>query len=444
MEEATNPLQFDLTKALLITNTGNAYDLLNSLVEFTYYEDLECFFPTARVSFFDLKAADLAVQGGEKLTIVVANPMHATESVEHEFVLKNIKSVAAEEGGKLYSADCIKAESEVVSKHKTKKVYDGTGDSIIRTMMEDAGFSGTISAKGPAPFNKMRVAGSGRNVTHVAHQICVSSIPDGDKDSNTCGYFLYGTKDGYYFASIDHLLSLGEGDDKYQGQKAIYSYYNAPARTGGIPEQLVMQDFYTDSDGDLKVMADAGVFAATIREHNVDTKENVEIKWRLKDHWDKWGHIANNRDHSSWQSQQWQEFLDQEEGSKTFSIRVSQEATHDGEEPASMDNEEGSEDPADVQDWGRYTVCQYNARRATMAMNVSNLVVPGNHNLCAGQKVDLLIKSSKPDAEKSDDDKDLMRSGNYLIFRIAHRYNRVANESYSAMTLVRDTSNKNC
>ena len=79
-----------------------------------------------------------------------------------------------------------------------------------------------------------------------------------------------------------------------------------------------------------------------------------------------------------------------------------------------------------------------------MAMNVSNLVVPGNHNLCAGQKVDLLIKSSKPDAEKSDDDKDLMRSGNYLIFRIAHRYNRVANESYSAMTLVRDTSNKNC
>ena len=47
---------------------------------------------------------------------------------------------------------------------------------------------------------------------------------------------------------------------------------------------------------------------------------------------------------------------------------------------------DGGDVETEYPDWGPYTICQYNARRATMAMNVTNVVVPGNSQLKAGNK----------------------------------------------------------
>jgi hypothetical protein len=79
-----------------------------------------------------------------------------------------------------------------------------------------------------------------------------------------------------------------------------------------------------------------------------------------------------------------------------------------------------------------------------MAMNVTNVVVPGNSELRAGQKIKLHIQSSKPDHAKDADDEDLRRSGAYLVFRLAHRYSMTPRECFTSMTLVKDSMNKNC
>ena len=64
--------------------------------------------------------------------------------------------------------------------------------------------------------------------------------------------------------------------------------------------------------------------------------------------------------------------------SRTFEVTVSNEAQYDKDDPA-VSTEDQSDDRTDgateYQDWGPMTKCQYNARRATMVMNVSNVVV---------------------------------------------------------------------
>ena len=125
----------------------------------------------------------------------------------------------------------------------------------------------------------------------MARRVCTQSIPTSGQKANTCGYFLWGTKDGYTFASIDHLLSTGKEDD-YGGKEADWEYYQSPANTGKIPEHLIIQNYTVERDGDLKSLADNGVFRAVVAVTNTDSQEFKEEEWKLGDHWDDWAHIV--------------------------------------------------------------------------------------------------------------------------------------------------------
>ena len=74
------------------------------------------------------------------------------------------------------------------------------------------------------------------------------------------------------------------------------------------------------------------------------------------------------------------------------------------------------------------------------------MVVPGNQFLFAGDKVNVQLRSSTPSAYSSiDKGADKQRSGEWLIFKIAHTFLRQPdNKAYTTMTLCRDTINKNC
>ena len=100
---------------------------------------------------------------------------------------------------------------------------------------------------------------------------------------------------------------------------------------------------------------------------------------------------------------------------------------------------------ATYQDWDEETYVQYRARRATMQMTTSNITVPGNQYLHAGDKIKLYLRDSIPDHKTSVDSYDKELSGNYLIYRMCTEYSMVPKkECWTAATLVRDTLNKNC
>jgi len=426
-------------------NTGETLTLNNNLASFTYYEDLERICPTAVATVTDLAAQDLPLTGGEEFRIVLLTDQTSDEEKEYKFVVGDVKSPFLSFKGKIATINLISADSKVFSNFRCEKTYVGTGDQILATVFQDSGISTAPMVRGDKPFNKLLFGGEGISVAKMARRVCTQSIPTSGQKANTCGYFLWGTKDGYTFASIDHLLSTGKEDD-YGGKEADWEYYQSPANTGKIPEHLIIQNYTVERDGDLKSLADNGVFRAVIAVTNLDSQEFKEEEWKLSDHWDDWAHIGSKSAFPEWLTK-WLDDYDQSQGrpTRTFKLSTTNEAFFNEEEAASdATGRDGSEVNTEYPDWQPYTVCQYNARRATMAMNVSNVVVPGNSELRAGDKIKLHIQSSKPDAEKEADDEDLRRGGDYLIFRLAHRYTMSPRECFTATTLVKDSMNKNC
>ena len=139
--------------------------------------------------------------------------------------------------------------------------------------------------------------------------------------------------------------------------------------------------------------------------------------------------------------------MDSETPAKTFMLERSHEKFHEEEDPADpgqIGDGENSQS-ATFQDWDEETIVQYHARYATMLMSTSNMTIPGNQYLHAGDKVKIYLRDSRPDAKTDVDSYDKELSGHYLIYKMRQYYSMVPKkECYSALTLVRDTLNKNC
>ena len=436
-----------LVDCKLTMDGGSVIPLTTNLISFTYYEDLERICPTGVAVLSDLGSQDLPLSGGEAFTITVVTDQTSEEEVTYEFVVGGNGTPFIDFKGKIATLSLIKKDSKVFSTFKAINTYKGTGNSIIALAFQDAQMGSQVMLRGPAPFNKLLIPGEGISLDKMARRVCTQSIPQAGEGANTCGYFLWGTRDGYNFASIDHLLSVG--DDSYNGIKPFWEYYQSPANTNQIPAHLIIQHYSVKRDGDLKAMADKGVFAAIIAVTNTDTQEFKEERWNLQDHWKDWGHIGNQSKFPAWMIKWLDEYQtstsNNTQAVRTFKIDTTNEASFNEEETAAeTTGRDGGDVETEYPDWGPYTVCQYNARRATMVMNVTNVVVPGNSQLRAGNKIKLHIQSSKPDHAKDDDDEVLRRSGAYLIFRLAHRYNMTPRECFTAATLVKDSMNKNC
>ena len=436
-----------LVDCKIIMDGGSEIPLTTNLNTFTYYEDLERICPTATAVLNDLGAQDLPLSGGEEFIITLVTDQTSDEEVTHEFIVGSNGTPFIDFKGKYTTLNLIKKDSKVFSTFKAMNTYKGTGDSVLALAFQDAKMEQPVRAMGPAPFNKLLIPGEGISLDKLARRVCTQSIPQAGEGANTCGYFLFGTRDGYNFASIDHLLSTG--DDAYNGIKPFWEYYQAPSNTNQVPGHLIIQHYSVKRDGDLKAMADKGVFAAILAVTNTDTQEFKEERWNLQDHWKDWGHIGNQSKFPAWMIKWLDEYQtstsNNTQAVRTFKIDTTNEAFFNEEETAAeTTGRDGGDVETEYPDWGPYTVCQYNARRATMAMNVTNVVVPGNSQLRAGNKIKLHIQSSKPDHAKDDDDEDLRRSGAYLIFRLAHRYTMTPRECFTAATLVKDSMNKNC
>ena len=444
MSESQGQLGWKLIQCELTLGTGEIENITNKLLNFTYYEDLERINPTATAQISDLGAQDMPLTGGEAFKIILeTDQSDDSGEKQYDFIVSKVNVVSKTDKGNIISLHLVKEDSKKISEFKTKKAYTGTGDKIIAKLFEDAGVEARVMSR-DVPFNPQKMLGEGRTLAQMVRNVCMTSISNEGMKAQTCGYFFWGTKDGYHLASIDNLLSNGQ-EDNYQGAEAEYTYYQSVANSN-VPAHLIIQSFENKTDGDLKTMADKGVFAAIIQITNTDTQEVKEVKWMLRDHWDSWAHIGTQSAFPDWALKWLDEYL-QGKTSRTFEVTVSNEAQYDKDDPA-VSTEDQSEERTDgateYQDWGPMTKCQYNARRATMVMNVSNVVIPGNAKLRAGDKITLKLASSTPDAFRRADDEDKRRSGDYLIFRLAHRYSMVPRECFTAATLVKDSLNKNC
>ena len=451
---------WQLNKLTLTHHNDKKFEINGGLINFNYYESLDSLNPTATITFSDLKT-ELNVKNGQTIEIELITTAHSDDDVwTHTFEIDKVKT-ESKDGAKLHTCNLVVPQSAKISKFKSKESHRGTPLKILKELFSNDKVAGDyapldIVTDGNEPFNNLVLqAGTKKKLTALVHEVLAQSIPASGKAMNTCGYFLWGTKknlignkDTYslHFKSIDSLLAVG-GDHK--GSDAEYEYYETDNATMvDVPAQLVISNFSVRKRGDCKKMVDDGVFKANVVLYNIDKKTYHKRTWDIRDHWDSWGHIARLPGNDPWDdSNLVQEVLNFEKVTKTFLLEISHEKFHDEEDPAEpgqIGDGENSQ-TAQFQDWDEETIVQYHARYATMFMAQSNLTIPGNQYLSAGDKVKLYLRDSRTDSKVEADTYDKELSGHYLVFKIRHFFSMVPKqECYTALTLVRDTLNKNC
>ena len=451
---------WQLNKLTHTHRNGKKFEINGGLVNFSYYESLDSLNPTATIVFTDLKT-EMNVKDGQTITIELITTAHSDDDVwTHTFEIDKVKT-ETKEGAKVYTCNLVVPQSAKISKFKSTESHRGTPLKILKELFSNDKVAGdyeplNIVTDGNEPFNSLVIqSGTKKKMTALVHQILVQSIPASGKAMNTCGYFLWGSKknlignkDTYslQFRSIDSLLSVG---GTHNGADAEYEYYETNnASMVDVPAQLVISNFSVDKRGDCKKLCDEGVFKADVVLYNIDEKSYQKRTWDIRDHWDSWGHIARMPGNDPWDdSQLVQEVLRSPKVNKTFLLEISHEKFHDDKEqakPGQIGDGENSQS-ATFQDWDEETVVQYHARYATMNLSTSNLTIPGNQYLNAGDKVKLYLRDSRPDAKVEADTYDKELSGHYLIKHLRHYFAMVPKqECYTALTLVRDTLNRNC
>ena len=450
---------WQLNKCTLTQKNGEIHEINAGLQNFQYWESLNNLGPTAVISWSNLKK-QMYPKNGAYITIELMTTAHTDDDVwTHHFMIEK-KQEKNVEGNKIYTCELICPQSKLISKFSSTETLKGTPKSILEKVVTDETSVGEetpldVVSDGNEPFNKLAIAtGTKVKLTDIIYKLCTQSIPSSGKSMNTAGYFIWGSKKnrignkdsyGLQFKSIDSLLAVG---GTHNGADAEYEYYQTNStQMVDMPAQLIISSFKIIAEGDCKKMCDTGVFRANVVLYNVDKKTYHKRTWDLRDYWDRWGHIAKVPGNKPWEdSDIVAEVMDADVVNKTFMLEISHEKFHDEEDPADpgqIGDGENSQS-AEYQDWDEETVVQYHARYATMFLSTSKVVVPGNQYLHAGDKVKLYLRASIPDAQVQADSYDKELSGHYLIYELTHTFNHLLGECSTALTLIRDTLNKNC
>ena len=107
---------------------------------------------------------------------------------------------------------------------------------------------------------------------------------------------------------------------------------------------------------------------------------------------------------------------------RIMSIFLDHETWYNETEPASPDPKDGSTSPTKFADWQKFYAAQSLARYELLKNQVCTVVIPGNPEICAGDKIDIRLINKLPGSLAKDDPYDPESSGVYLIGEVTHTY----------------------
>jgi hypothetical protein len=106
-----------------------------------------------------------------------------------------------------------------------------------------------------------------------------------------------------------------------------------------------------------------------------------------------------------------------------MSIFLDHETWYNGAGPASPEPSDGATSPTEFADWQKFYAAQSIARYELLKNQVCTIVVPGNPEICAGDKIDIRLINKLSTEEGKKDPFDSESSGLYLVREVVHSYN---------------------
>ena len=257
----------------------------------------------------------------------------------------------------------------------------------------------------------------------------------------SAGFLFWETRRGYNFFSIDALCDTSEDGtfifkDKKKSDKKEKPRLQARA-WGPYVEKIANTEISGDqrflisgakftSEIDIASSLRKGKYSSLMIFFNISTGQYEEYTYQIKDSYDNMAHLGYQDSVAIIPSNEKGDLS--EVPSRVMSVLLDHESWFNEPSIANPEDPKAT-DPNKFADWQKYYATQGIARAELLFNQELTIDIPGNPEICAGDKIDIRIQSKLADDLRKREPYDLESSGVYLVKTTKQLYNFVDTES---------------
>ncbi len=429
---------FILKKAgIFLAGSTRPTDISGMIFSISYFENITC--PCVAATMVISDNAGLLtgskelnrppLQGSERVELVIKHSF-SEEPVEYVFRVWKIANRVSSNRTQVYTLGLISEEGLVNEASFISRTLSGKAEQIIDDILiketlkseknvfsENSAFDHKMTTSRYRPFDiaAMLAPKTVRIPKEVDGKSVNSQASSVKKVEGSAGYFFWESNRGYNFFSVDYLCDNKNDKVQYWGP---YIEQHANLNDGEDTRDRIQEASFV-SDVDLMKSLREGKYSTRVIFFNHSTGQYEEYVYSLDESYGKMKHLGGQEKMEGLRTTQ--KTLSSIP-SRTMSIYLDHESFYDKSGIASPDDIDGSKDASRFADWQKFYATQSLTRYSMMRNQSGTLVVAGNPLMCAGDRIDIRIRSKLPDVEIEKQPFDLETSGLYLIEEVNHKY----------------------
>jgi len=459
--EAQYATQANLISCIVTNNQGVELPPLNGdmILGFIHRESLLSPFMSGVLAISDsadfLNGLDMdgnqsPIEGGEVVKITVKTPVSKSEEGEtYEYKIWKIGNRISINKKQAYALALVSEEALVNETTRVmgripsggqndKKVPEKSISGIVEDLIKtDIGINSSKPFYSEDTKFKQVIIGARRRPFDIISSLSDKAVStkgktgndnSGSSDSSetkqtikgTAGFFFWETKRGYNFFSVDALCDEPDGIFAAPDlQTEIHTGYQEKiANTEGTDSRSIISKIAFTSEIDTMSALRKGKYSSDMIFFNLSTGQYEEYQYKITDSYKNMAHLGNQTKVSELKVGE-QALV--ETPSRLMTMILDHETWFN--EPGVASPYEDAENPSVFADWHKHFAAQAVARKELLNNQQCTIEIPGNNEICAGDKVEIRVQRKAPDKVKEEEPWDLESSGVYLVKDVEHRFN---------------------
>jgi hypothetical protein len=421
---------------------GGAIEVKSLVNSFNYVESITAPFLSATMEVVDSAGLlqGLPIQGAETVEVEVLTSF-SEEAVKYVLVIWKVANRFAQNQKQAYTLGLISSEAlnnEVMRVEKRLEGNPGGKEGIVSKLLkeslktnkefytETSKFNVKILSNAQRPFDIIATLAIRSVSPKASNETSSSKAEESDGKTTesvrgTGGFFFWESRRGYNFFSVDSLCA-DKGSPLKSDDFDVPSwgpYVETVANQGGNDERFTIYQSVFGSELDLLSSLRKGKYSSLITFFNHSTGQYAEYQYKIKDSYDNMAHLGGQESISLVPSNQVEL---SSYPTRRMSYLLDHETWYNDSEIASPNPDDGSESPTQFADWQMFYAAQSIARYQLLKNQSCTIVIPGNPDICAGDKIDIRLQNKVPNKEAKREPFDVESSGVYLIQEATHTY----------------------
>ena len=371
---------------------------------------------------------DLPIQGFEKIVIEIQDVLQKGPTTYTLYVWK-VSNRIVQDKKQVYTLGLISREALINEGTRVQTPLTGKAEAIIDKLLHSELKTEKKLYSQNSQFD-FKMLPNRRRPFDIACSFRPKTVPKEEKKSTagktglqttseslkgTAGYLFWENKRGYNFFSVDALCAeVGEKAAAGNILPPWGPYIDFPANTDVSDPVFTILSAQFNAELDLLTNLREGKYASLMVFFNPTTGQYEEYPYNMSETY---------KSREGLGSQETASYTEKEIGkypTRIMSVLLDHETWQNNTEPGTP--YEGSKNPSQYADWQKHFMAQSLTRFSTLKNQKGVIVIPGNAQICAGDKIDLRLRNKVSDSQGTKKPYDEETSGVYLIEEVTHEY----------------------